>query len=95
MCAEFLQIENAGHTLLLESAAVFEAVARIHLHAGDYEGAVERARRAISARPGYAYAYVVLAAGVAHLDRQKEAREALANLRARLTRGIWNLSSEF
>jgi len=55
-----------------------QAVARIRLHAGDYEGAVAEARRAISARPGYAYAYVVLAAGLAHLDRPTEAREALA-----------------
>jgi adenylate cyclase len=53
-------------------------MARAHLHAGQYDRAIERAREALNLRPTFHHSYVVLAASLALAGREAEAKEALA-----------------
>ncbi|MCP4330189.1 MAG: adenylate/guanylate cyclase domain-containing protein [Alphaproteobacteria bacterium] len=52
-------------------------LARAYLNAGRYEESVETARTAVQWRPDYPNAHYVLAVGLGHLDREKEARAEL------------------
>jgi adenylate cyclase len=53
-------------------------MARAHLHAGQYDRAIERAREALDLRPTFHHSYVVLAASLALAGREADAKEALA-----------------
>jgi tetratricopeptide (TPR) repeat protein len=53
-------------------------MARAHLHAGQYDRAIERAREALDLRPTFHHSYVVLAASLALAGREADAKETLA-----------------
>jgi len=61
-----------------------QAVARVHITAGEDAEAVIAARQGIAANPDQPYNYASLAAAYAHLGQVDEAKRALADLQQRL-----------
>lgn len=61
--------------------SVHIVMAAAHMHLGEYEQALQWARRSAQARPGFAIAYGYVASAAAQLDRMDEARVALAEFR--------------
>jgi TolB-like protein/DNA-binding winged helix-turn-helix (wHTH) protein len=78
-------IEWAGHGLRLSPfdpyrASAFCSVSLGHYHRGQYAEAVDAARKAIQATPGFSVCHMVLVAPLVKLGRLEEAKAAAARL---------------
>jgi TolB-like protein/Tfp pilus assembly protein PilF len=87
LAGDLLEARTAYHRALALGANAPEAylnlagVAHTHLHAGEYEAALEWGRRSLETFNDWPVNYWTLAAAAAHLGRDEEARAYLGRLR--------------